>query len=112
MKQLIACCLLMALLSPDASEAQSGKSTPQRTFTNPLSVDFGDPYVLHVTGDKYYMYGTGAGANKGFAAYSSTDLVNWKNEGQVYFHDNKNGWSDRCRLGRRLLGARSIRSKG
>jgi beta-xylosidase len=40
------------------------------------------------------MYGTGGGAEKGFAAYSSNDLVNWKEEGQVYFYDNKNGWSD------------------
>jgi beta-xylosidase len=40
------------------------------------------------------MYGTGGGANNGFAAYSSTDLVNWKPEGQVYFSNNVNGWSD------------------
>jgi beta-xylosidase len=40
------------------------------------------------------MYGTGGGADKGFSAYSSKDLVNWKPEGQVYFHNNKNGWSD------------------
>ncbi len=39
------------------------------------------------------MYGTG-GAKNGFAAYSSTDLVNWKNEGQVWFASNKNGWTD------------------
>lgn len=63
------------------------------TFTNPLNVQFGDPFVLYTKG-QYFMYGTGGGANKGFAAYSSTDLVNWKAEGQVYFHDNKNGWSD------------------
>ncbi|MBS0026536.1 glycoside hydrolase family 43 protein [Chitinophaga sp. 22321] len=63
------------------------------TYNNPLAVDLGDPYVLHVKNDKYYMYGTG-GATNGFAAYSSTDLVNWKNEGQVYFYDNKNGWSN------------------
>lgn len=46
------------------------------------------------TNGKYYMYGTGGGARNGFAAYSSTDLVNWKNEGQVYFASNANGWSD------------------
>lgn len=69
--------------------AASGKAT----FTNPLNVELGDPYVLH-TGNMYYMYGTGGGADKGFVAYSSEDLVNWKKEGQVYFHDNKNGWSD------------------
>jgi beta-xylosidase len=69
--------------------AQSGK-----TYQNPLPVTFGDPYVLHVKGDKYYMYGTGGIAKNGFAAYSSTDLVNWKDEGQVFHASNKNGWSD------------------
>lgn len=63
------------------------------TYTNPLPVQFGDPYVLY-TGGTYYMYGTGGGADKGFAAYSSKDLVQWKPEGQVYFHNNANGWSD------------------
>jgi beta-xylosidase len=62
------------------------------SFSNPLNVQLGDPFVLY-TGGTYYMYGTG-GADKGFACYSSADLVNWKPEGQVYFHDNKNGWSD------------------
>jgi beta-xylosidase len=74
--------------------AQTAKQTQQATYKNPLPVQFGDPYVLHVKGDKYYMYGTGAGAKDGFSAYSSTDLVNWKKEGQVYFANNKNGWSD------------------
>lgn len=65
---------------------------PSATYTNPLPVQLGDPYVLY-TGGKYYLYGTG-GADKGFAAYSSTDLVHWQAEGQVYRHDNPNGWSD------------------
>ncbi|WP_276482627.1 glycoside hydrolase family 43 protein [Paraflavitalea pollutisoli] len=93
MKQFIACSLLAALLGTARAEAQQ-PTAARATYTNPLAVDFGDPYVLHAKGDKYYMYGTGAGANKGFSAYSSTDLVNWKPEGQVYFHDNQNGWSD------------------
>jgi len=73
--------------------------TPAKTvaaksgYTNPLPVQFGDPYVLQTNG-MYYMYGTGGGAEKGFSAYSSKDLINWKPEGQVYFHNNKNGWSD------------------
>jgi len=66
---------------------------PGSTYQNPLGVSFGDPYVLRADG-KYYMYGTGGGAKNGFAAYSSTDLVNWKNEGQVYYAGNRNGWSD------------------
>ena len=63
------------------------------TFSNPLPISLGDPYILFTQGT-YYLYGTGAGANKGFAAYSSKDMVNWKQEGQVYFHDNPRGWSD------------------
>ncbi len=66
---------------------------PGITYQNPLSVKFGDPYVLNDDG-KYYMYGTGGGARNGFAAYSSIDLVNWKHEGQVYHASNVNGWSD------------------
>ena len=63
------------------------------SFSNPLNVQFGDPFVLFTHGT-YYMYGTGGGVNHGFGAYSSKDLVNWKKEGQVYFANNKNGWSD------------------
>jgi beta-xylosidase len=66
---------------------------PRTTYQNPLQVAFGDPYVLYDNGT-YYMYGTGAGARNGFAAYSSTDLVNWRHEGQVYYAGNANGWSD------------------
>lgn len=59
---------------------------------NPLPVAFGDPYVMKDSDGTYYMYGTGGGAKKGFAAYSSTNLEDWKFEGQVYHSDNKNGW--------------------
>lgn len=69
-----------------------GSSAKTKTYTNPLPVKLGDPYVLYTNGT-YYLYGTG-NADKGFAAFSSKDLVNWKPEGQVYFHGNKNGWSD------------------
>jgi beta-xylosidase len=81
--------LLLTLALQNASLfAQSGSS-----YQNPLRVTFGDPYVLHTKG-KYYMYGTGGGAKNGFAAYSSTDLINWKDEGQVFYASNRNGWSD------------------
>lgn len=83
--QFLAGSLLLLSLS---AAAQSG-----RTFNNPLPVAFGDPYVLKTSGGKYYMYGTG-GAKNGFAAYSSTDLVNWAPEGQVWWASNPNGWSD------------------
>lgn len=64
----------------------------QQYNNNPLPVAFGDPFVLNDGNGKYYMYGTGGGAKDGFSVYASDDLKNWKNEGQVYHHDNKNGW--------------------
>ena len=63
------------------------------TFINPMKVQFGDPFVLYTQG-MYYMYGTGGEAKHGFAAYSSKDMVNWKQEGQVFFHNNVNGWGN------------------
>lgn len=88
MKTSAASIFLTVALSGSGLYAQSGS-----TYQNPLAVTFGDPYVLQDNG-KYYMYGTGGEARNGFAAYSSTDLVNWKHEGQVYHASNRNGWSD------------------
>lgn len=89
MKSLLFVGLVLAHTFTATVSAQAVKSVsrPTATYKNPLPVQFGDPYVLQTNG-LYYMYGTGGGAEKGFAAYSSTDLVNWKPEGQVYFHDN------------------------
>jgi beta-xylosidase len=64
----------------------------QQYNNNPLPVAFGDPFILHDGNGKYYMYGTGGGAKNGFSVYSSDNLKDWKSEGQVYHHDNKNGW--------------------
>ena len=85
--------LLSITTTTEPCFAQVAHSPKKTTYQNPLSVAFGDPYVLFTKG-KYYMYGTGGDAKDGFAAYSSTNLVNWKKEGQVYFANNKNGWSD------------------
>jgi len=94
MKKLLLLSFLFTGLSlpPVMAQTTDTVATAKSTFSNPLKVQLGDPYVLYTQGT-YYMYGTG-GADKGFAAYSSTNLVNWKGEGQVYFHNNKNGWSD------------------
>ncbi len=62
-------------------------------YKNPLGVALGDPYVLYdVASKRYFMYGTGGGAKDGFATYSSANLVDWKNEGQVYFGNTKDSW--------------------
>ena len=92
MKSLLASLLFITLFWGPAS-AQTAPGPAPAAFKNPLPVEFGDPYVLYTHGT-YYMYGTGAGADKGFVAYSSKNMVDWKREGQVYFHNNKRGWSD------------------
>ena len=86
-------CLITLSWGISLAQTPPSPATNKATFSNPLPVQFGDPYILH-TQDTYYMYGTGGGAKKGFVTYSSKDMVHWKPEGQVYFHDNKNGWSD------------------
>jgi beta-xylosidase len=70
--------------------AQPEKAKPA-TYTNPLPVKVGDPYVLF-TGGSYYLYGTGS--RNGFPAYKSTDLVNWQPLGQVYTADSVNSWGE------------------
>ncbi len=72
---------------------QSAANAAEKTYKNPLPVVFGDPYVLYVKGDKYYMYGTG-GVKHGFQAYSSPDLVHWIQEGPIWHANNPNGWTD------------------
>ncbi len=85
--------LFIILLTPFCFKSFSQvKQTSQLTYKNPLPVALADPYVLYEKGEGYYMYGTGGGAENGFAAYSSKDLINWKNEGQVYYGNNENAW--------------------
>ncbi|WP_339651401.1 glycoside hydrolase family 43 protein [uncultured Salegentibacter sp.] len=64
-----------------------------KTYSNPLDVEFGDPYILNDGDGKFYMYGTGGGAKDGFATYSSNDLVNWEFEGQVYKGNEEDSWA-------------------
>ncbi len=79
-----------SLLSASGQDSPAKAGTPV-TYANPLPVRFGDPYVLS-TDSGYYMYGTGAGAKNGFSCYSSSDLVNWKPLGQVYFGNTGKSW--------------------
>ncbi len=93
--------LLISLLFLSFScKQKQGKNTEKEkensetiTYSNPLDVEFGDPYILNDGNGKYYMYGTGGGAEDGFATYSSTDLVNWEFEGQVYKGNNDDSWA-------------------
>jgi GH43 family beta-xylosidase len=60
------------------------------TYQNPLSIkNIGDPFVLRAPDGKYYCYATSA--TDGFKAWSSENLVHWKEEGYVYLR-NEGSW--------------------
>jgi len=64
------------------------------TYSNPLPVSLGDPYVFLASDGKYYMYGTDeSGKLEGFGAYSSDNLIDWKYEGSVYKGNTTNSWT-------------------
>ncbi|MBC8032586.1 MAG: family 43 glycosylhydrolase [Chitinophagaceae bacterium] len=87
--------MALFIMNAERAAAQPGKAPVDtvagQTYKNPLPVSMGDPYVLSANG-RYYMYGTGAGAKDGFVTYSSTDLVNWKFEGQIYHGNTNDSW--------------------
>ncbi|WP_106293146.1 glycoside hydrolase family 43 protein [Arcticibacter pallidicorallinus] len=92
MKKILMTLLVVSCMTANTARAQQGAAVGAgSTYSNPLSIAFGDPFVLK-DGDMYFMYGTGGGAKDGFSVYSSPDLKSWKDEGQVYFGNNKNGW--------------------
>ena len=63
----------------------------QETFSNPLPVKLGDPFVLKTITGKYFLYGTG-GVRDGYKTYSSDNLVNWKDEGPVFQGVTDSSW--------------------
>lgn len=81
------CLLLLAGVSFGQSRHPAG-----RTYSNPLAVSLGDPFVLLASDGRYYLYGTGGGAKNGFSVYHSGDLVDWKYGGQVFFANESDSW--------------------
>lgn len=65
--------------------------TTQFQSQNPLPVEFGDPFILKASDGKYYMTGTG-GIRDGFKMLSSTDLVNWLDEGIIFQGNRDTAW--------------------
>lgn len=61
-------------------------------YSNPLDVEFGDPYVLLASDGKSYMYGTG-GVKDGFGCYRSDNLADWEYLGQVYRGNTPESWA-------------------
>lgn len=100
--QSLVCVTLLACADREKDQKSDTNSTglenqdqikSKQTYSNPLSVEFGDPFILNDGNGTYYMYGTGGGAKDGFATYSSKNLVDWEFEGQVYTGNDKDSWS-------------------
>lgn len=84
--------LILSGCTNSGSKSGSSEEVDQVTYINPLPVAFGDPFILSASDGNYYMYGTG-GVKKGFAAYSSENLVDWNFEAEVYSGDQPNSWT-------------------
>ncbi|MDD5782992.1 MAG: glycoside hydrolase family 43 protein [Muribaculaceae bacterium] len=99
-RQLLATMLLGALLClnscGNATKASTDTATDSAEFViaNPLPIKFGDPYVLHASDGKFYMYGTSL--SDGFEAYVSDDMQNWTSCGQVYKGAGDDQWNVDC----------------
>lgn len=65
-----------------------------KTFSNPIPVKFGDPFILYASDGKFYMYGTDESGLAGFKCHSSTDLTHWTDEGVAYKADTSSWGTD------------------
>ncbi|QCX37424.1 glycoside hydrolase [Aureibaculum algae] len=93
LQTLILLWILQVTLYSCKSEEKKEVKVRSETYSNPLEVQFGDPYVLDNGNGIYYMYGTGGGAKDGFSVYSSNNLIDWKYESQVYHGNTENSWN-------------------
>ncbi len=84
--------MCMTACVPQAkNQAEAGQTAE---VCNPIPLKFGDPYLLHASDGKYYMYGTSLG--DGFEAFVSDDLTAWKSCGQVYYGGDTSQWNVDC----------------
>lgn len=58
---------------------------------NPLPMKFGDPFLLHSSDGRYYMYGTSLA--DGYEAFVSDNLTDWEPCGQVYKGGDSLQWN-------------------
>ena len=72
-----------------------GSAACRQKYQNPLPMAFGDPFILRASDEKFYMYGTTEGLN-GFKTCSSSDLIRWKDEGQVFEGVTPDSWAVNC----------------
>lgn len=80
---LICCAILLSCTEREKKEV---------SLVNPLEVSLGDPFILNASDGKFYLYGTTENAD-GFKTYSSDNLTDWKDEGQVYRGGTPDSWA-------------------
>ncbi len=86
--------ILVLIAATFATAMMIQRYNASKMYTNPLGVKLGDPFVMLASDGNYYMYGTDeTGKFEGFGAYSSTDLINWKFEGQAYKGNTRDSWT-------------------
>ena len=61
------------------------------TIANPMPIKMGDPFMLHASDGRYYMYGTSL--DDGFEAMVSDDLITWESCGQIYHGGDSSQWN-------------------
>ena len=92
MKHLFPLALLcLCLLACNSSKTPETKTS---IVTNPIPLKLGDPFLLHASDGRYYMYGTSL--DDGFEAFVSDDLVDWDSCGQVYKGGDTSQWNVDC----------------
>lgn len=94
MKKTIILTLFLTILLVSCNKNKNNEKN-ELFYTNPVPVAFGDPYILKSSDGKFYMYGTD-GSIKGFKAYSSDNLSDWKDEGVVYEGATPESWTKDC----------------
>ena len=73
---------------------KAGEERKISELVNPLPMKFGDPFLLHASDGRFYMYGTSL--DDGFEAFVSDDLVEWTPCGQVYKGAGEGQWNESC----------------
>ena len=86
------CAVLLVLTGCQQGPAKD--SHVESTIQNPIPLKFGDPFLLHASDGRFYMYGTSL--EDGFEAFVSDDLVNWESCGQVYHGGDSTQWCVSC----------------
>jgi len=88
--------MLIGCRHPGMTEAAKKDTIPDRIkyYTNPLNISISDPYILKAPDGKYYMTGTdNEGDSSVFRAYSSSNLIDWVDAGNLLYRDPEASWA-------------------